>query len=725
MSFLAPLFLLALGALAVPVLIHLTQRERKQIVQFPSLMFLQRIPYPSVRRRRIRNWALLLLRLAALALIVAAFARPFVRRPAVALAGSAGPREVVFLLDCSYSMGYGDHWERARGAVRQAVGGLAAADRATLILFGTGAELAVRSTTDRAPLLAALDAARTGWSGTRYGPALKLAERILVESPLPRREVILVTDYQKTGWNRGEELRLPEGAVLTPVSVAEPRTSNVTVSSVMLQRAALSGLDRLTVSAGLVNGSGEAVSDLQVQLEVDGRRIQVRSAALPPNGSASVAFEPFTLPGPHTRGTVRIAPDRLPADDTFHFVVSPVQPLGVLVVEPDRAARDASLYLTRALAIGTTPPYRADVKPAGQVVAADFEGSPASGSAPRVAILNDVAPAGPPAGQLRRFVERGGGLLVVLGERAAWTDDARDLLPGRPGASVDQPAGRGGLLGELDYGHPIFELFKTPGSGDFSTARFFRYRAVAVDPAPEAAPGGGPAGDRTSVLARFDDGAPALTTRAVGQGRVVMWSSTLDNVWNDVVLKPVFLPFLHQLIRYLARYQEPSSWLTVGQVLDTDALMQGIDVSPRPSSGAASARPEARGPAAGAVTRAGVVLTPSGRRIEATATDRGGPLELTEAGFYEIRPRTGEPERPLAVAANLDRFESDLSSFDPRDLAAAVAARPDGARPTAGAIPVTAEEQERRQAVWWYLLLAGLAILAVETVVSNRLSRTG
>src|SRR5918992_500110 len=93
MSFLTPLFLLALGALAVPVLIHLTQKERKHVVAFPSLMFLRKIPYESVQRRRIRDAFLLLLRLAALALIVAAFARPFLRGAALdagSLAGDSG-----------------------------------------------------------------------------------------------------------------------------------------------------------------------------------------------------------------------------------------------------------------------------------------------------------------------------------------------------------------------------------------------------------------------------------------------------------------------------------------------------------------------------------------------------------------------------------------------------------------------------------------------------------
>src|SRR5436189_6192119 len=104
MAFLTPAFLLGLGALAIPVLIHLIQRERKRVVQFPSLMFVRRIPYQSVRRRRIRHWALLLLRAAAIALLVAAFARPFLPQAASATAVTSGAREIVILLDQSASM---------------------------------------------------------------------------------------------------------------------------------------------------------------------------------------------------------------------------------------------------------------------------------------------------------------------------------------------------------------------------------------------------------------------------------------------------------------------------------------------------------------------------------------------------------------------------------------------------------------------------------------------
>src|SRR5688572_22693982 len=100
MSFLSPLFFLGLGTIVIPILVHLIQRERKRVIEFPSLMFVQKIPYQSVRRRRIRHWFLLLLRAAAIVLFVAAFARPFFPRgAAAAMVAGGGSREIVVVLD--------------------------------------------------------------------------------------------------------------------------------------------------------------------------------------------------------------------------------------------------------------------------------------------------------------------------------------------------------------------------------------------------------------------------------------------------------------------------------------------------------------------------------------------------------------------------------------------------------------------------------------------------
>ena len=199
MSFLAPLFFAGLAALSVPVIIHLINRERREVVPFPSLMFLQRIPYRSVRRQKLRHILLLTLRCLALAIVVMAFARPFVRRQGATRAVGTGARELVVLVDRSYSMGAGDHWARAQAAGRRAVAALGPTDRATIVAFDDDAAAVTPPTHDAATLNGAIATLRPSSEATRYAPPLKLASQILAGSNLPRREVVLITDFQRLG----------------------------------------------------------------------------------------------------------------------------------------------------------------------------------------------------------------------------------------------------------------------------------------------------------------------------------------------------------------------------------------------------------------------------------------------------------------------------------------------------------------------------------------------
>ena len=691
MAFFAPLFFAALLTFAIPILIHLTQRERKQVVEFPSLMFLEKIPYQSVRRRRIRDWPLLAMRLAAILLIVLAFARPFFDRPIVALANSSGPREVVILLDRSYSMGYGDRFTRAQAAARQVVQGLTATDHATLILFGTNAQAEVRATADLSRVTAAIDGAKLSAEATRYAPALKLAQRVLADSTLQTREVVMISDFQRNGWVRDENLRLPEGTTFRPVPITDAQTANLTVSNVLPQRSTFSGQERVTVAANIINRGSTAVNNVQVHLELDGRSVETQSVSVQPGAPVSVSFQPFTLARAYTRGTVRIGDDALKQDNAFHFVVSPAQRLSVLLVEPSRAPREMSLYLQRALAIGTTPSFQVDMRQGESVATTDLDRH-------RVVILNDVSALS--SGQeLKNFVSKGGGLLVVLGERANWGTDSNDLLPGVPGNVVDRP-GRGGALAELDFSHPVLELFKAPRSGNLTTARFFRYRAITMKPEPAGDKEGEQAPSRR-VVARFDDGAVAMAERRIGSGNVMLWASTLDNYWNDLApSRGVYLPFVHQIVRHLATYEQTANFLTIGDVVDPGHLLRTSGLGMQSGTGA-------------------MILTPAGQRIEQSGTPT--PVQLALQGFYEVHGRSNQ-SGTVSIAANLDTAESDLSVLDTQELTAALSGRPGSVNPAADdAAEITPEDQERRQNFWWYLLMAGIVLLGIETAISNRM----
>jgi hypothetical protein len=694
MSFLAPLFLAGLAALAVPIFVHLVNRERKEIIEFPSLMFLEQIPYRSVRRQKIRHWLLFSMRALAMILIIAAFARPFFLDRFEPTAILDNSRAVVVLLDRSYSMGYGDRWDRARDAARSAIDGLGAADQATLITFAETPIALSQLTGDKVGLRASLDAVELSSRGTEYGPALKLASRLLEDSELGNREVVLITDFQKVGWDGQDEVELPEGTTLTPVDLSEPNPSNVAVTSVELHRSIVGGREHVAVTARVTNTGAKPASNIAIDLEIAGRKVESRRLTIAANNAATANFAAVAVPPGLARGKVIAGTDPLASDNTFNFVLAPEQALSVLIIEPTDARPQHSLHLREALAIGDRPLIRTVVKRVSQVTFGDIAGK-------SLVILNDAPfPGGELGRRLRTFVEQGGGLVAALGPSSSpgsWTGPGAGLLPGTLGAPVD--AQRGATLTSLEYAHPIFEVFSAPGSGDFTSARFHRYRPLQMT-------------SSAGVLARYDDGAPALVEKPLGAGKVLVFTSTMDRFWNEFPVQAVFLPFVKEVARYAAAYTDIRPWFTAGQVMELGGVAERL-------AGGGSGPPRARGVDAPEY----VAESPSGKTIRPQTGDDGNLVELEEQGFYELRRAGGPRGAATYVAVNLDLSESDLSRVDPQELISAVAHRSAGVGGAGRGAELTPEEQERRQTVWWYLLVGALILLGAESILANRLSR--
>ena len=187
---------------------------------------------------------------------------------------------------------------------------------------------------------------------------------------------------------------------------------------------------------------------------------------------------------------------------------------------------------------------------------------------------------------------------------------------------------------------------------------------------------------------------------------MLVWTSTVDSFWNDVALKPIYLPLVHKTIEYLAAYRPPTPYLTAGQVLD---LAQYPDADGLDLTGSSL-----------------VVRDPSDDRVPVGSGGRDGRagfIDLVEPGFYEIRDVDAADSSVVTVAVNVDLEESNLSRADPQELVAAVTGRAAGDRSVTAQRELRPEDLERRQTMWWYLLIGALGFLAGETVVSNRLSR--
>ncbi len=761
-SLLAPLFLAGLAVVAVPIWVHLRARDRRDVLRFPSLRFFTRLPYRQARRQLLRHRFLFALRTLALILLVLAFTRPFYDgAPALALGGSG--REVVIALDRSYSMAHAGTWERATSAAREAASGAPPGSRLSLVSFAQEATIEAAPSTGRQAVLDALERLAPGSGSTRFAPALRLADEILLDSTFAERQVVLVSDLQAAGWDRSTDT---DAAVLSPgvelltadVSSSRDTTANVSISSAGVRQTRDGST--MTVTARLVNRGADAIAEVPVTVTVEtaegeaGGRAE-GSADLGPAESVSLRLGPIDLearpkspihrlrfsgrasgkdglgqeagPKARFRGalppglariTVRLGDDSLPADNVFFATAAPRAAVPVLLIEAPDARPEASLYLRQALAVAPAAPDAAPDAPqipglpsARPSPAFDLrvrsatETSPEDVAAAAVVVIHDSRFPGAATGRaLAEHVAGGGGLWVVLGSRSRPPDGdlasrpggkpLERLLPGTWRDSVD-PAfaerrleGRGVGLSAIDYSHPVFEIFAGPGDGNLAAPRFYRYRPIDLDEANGAA-----------AVARTTDGAVALAERRLGKGRVLLWASPFDNRWSDLPVQPVFLPFVHQVCRYLAGERTSPPWYRVGQALDLRALVASIGVEDAGTEGASTA----------------IVESPAGNQREISLD---AVMSLDEAGFYQVMVPGREGTR-LPVAVNVDPAESDLTKLDAEAFVAASTAEATGTVGGQGAKSLSRAQRERRQGIWWFLLLAALLVLAAESLWSN------
>ncbi len=661
MGLLAPLFIAGLLAVAIPILVHLVHRERKEPLAFPSLMFLRRVPFRSAKRQRIRYWLLFLMRVTALVLIATAFARPWVKRDLPTGGGARGGKDIVLLVDRSYSMSAQPVWSRAERAARDAVAGAGETDRVAVIAFGEQAELLARLDEARAAAQSAVQQVKAGSDVTRYAPAFKLAGSVLSSSRGPA-EIVVITDRQRSGWRNLEQVAVPPNTTVRVVDVSVATLQNVAIADVQLARSTFAGRQRIVPSARLINRGDRDVA-VPVALRVGDRVQQSRTVNVKARGTAPVVFDAMFAAS--LVGDIRIDDgDDVAADNAVFFTT---EAGGVPTVRIVSASADASFYFENALNAGNAGAFAVH-RASQRLEPADLQGASVA------VFLESALPTGPAGERLENFVRQGGGLIIV---GAAGGRHPLSALRGARLTSRDEdPA----ALVSIDALHPVFEPFRASSAGQFAGASISRYHT-------------GSAVDGAQIVARFDDGSPALLERRLGRGRILQWTSSFTRAAGDLVLQPAFVPFVQQLARHATSNTQMQKPLTVGQVIDVNTLAAG--------------------------DRDAVVLSPSGERTRITAAAKSRTVRAAEAGIYQIRG-VGDGATTQTVAVNVDVSESDVTPIGAEVFQDAITAR----AANAAALPTALRPQEReaQQKLWWYLLLIAFAFLAVETILANRIS---
>ena len=722
LGFAHPLYLWGLAAMALPILVHLLNQRQPRPLAFGAIEFVLRSQRQKSRRLRLRQILLLALRCLLIAAIALALARPSLRPRGAQAAVASGPQATVLVIDASLSMRYriGSQtlFARARAEALAALDRLGPDEPASVALCaGPSGFLSgppPPPSFDRASARRLLTAAAPSFLGSDLTGCLAAAARALGESPVAGKRIIAFTDLA------AHSLRLDAPPPLVPAPSSAPGAAaspgvrpnvvlvdaaqgrelpNAAVIGLAVRPSASLGPRGYEVIATIANFSAQAASALPVSLRIGTQTLAKGFVDVAPRGTAKKTLGAVLPPGVVT-GRIELARDDaqgLDEDDAQDFTVNVPRDVKALIVDGAPSSlrtRDEAFFVEAALA-----PARTGGRIVAQTLDADAAANSPLDGVDVVVLLNVAAPPRAFAERLRAAVrQRGVGVFIALGDHVdpdAYNDAFGELLPrplhllktaAEPGTpDAEEHAARFGLI---DWTHPLFRIFAPTEREGLESARTYRYALLKPDPASQG-----------KVLASYDDGAPAIIESRLGQGRVLLYTSTASPGWSDWPIRSSFLPVLQQAVSYL------------GSALEERSLppsLVGEERAIAPLSGLELAQ----------------VLGPDGKEVPLRREKPGapgaiaGPLPLP--GLYKplaaARGAAAHEEPNLFFVATLDARESDLRRVDEAELKAQLG----GAGSAQVAASAQAAEGAHGTPLWGALLLLSALALLGEGALTRR-----
>ena len=703
---------LAAAGIAVPILIHLLYRKHRRQTDWAAMELLRRAIVIRSGQVKLEDYLILFLRCAALLLIAAALLRPTLNSDSAQWLGEKRVGMVV-AIDASFSMNHGEfsRFEKAIDKAKKILETAEEGEPVSLVLMSNRPQILLRRTGyDEAvfdDLLEKQDAA-TPYRFNLERNLDQLAE-LVDELKTPGRECYLITDGQEMDWGevsdkaQGTLSRLTRTAAVFIVPVEADGEDNLSLSELTYASGSLRQASVARFLANVRNEGRRSTDGGSVEFFVGDGDTPIRRVAvgeLEPGETRGVSFHTsFDKPG-DVRLRARLAKDALDDDSNRHAVVNIRPSIRVLCVddEPLQSSeenRTGKYYAVRALRLlqrgneGTLHVHH--------VEAADM--SPSDLADCDVLLMANVADVAPEmAEEIDRFVRRGRGLILFLGDRVnakrynqRFGTGPKGLLPGELGETLAVGEGKGGWsIGPIQSQHSLAAMVSRMPEGLADSARFFK--VIQAKPTSRS----------QTILTIAQQNVPLLLSRDVGEGSVLMFTTSADRTWNELAVHPLYTPLLQQAVTDMTSRPDARQMI-VGEPAELAVL--GRKVGDR------------------------VRLTgPRGDTAELKVTRAGErpvcAIETKDVGVHEVAAEGDAPS--MSVAANVDPAESNVRVVD----AAALAGKLDplGVRVVwqAGALAGAIEESRQGRELAGILLVCGIIAFILQGVLAkyftNRMS---
>ena len=572
MTFLNPLALFALAAAVIPVVLHFLNLRKLRTVDFSSLTFLKELQKSKIRRLRIQQILLLILRTLLVTLLVLAFSRPTLRGSLTAGAGSRAKTSVVLLVDDSYSMtahdAGGELLKQAESDAGAVLDLCEEGDDAMLVPLSHADAPAQQGQThgrkDFALVRQEIAHLEPSPVYNTLDDAVRISAKLLTPSLNFNKELYIFSDFQKGVFESGRPSDRPEqlfssGTRVFLFPLGSRIAHNEGIISVSPTDALLEKDKPFGIEAEILNSGESDDRNHVVSVFFDGSRVAQKGIDIPAGKRARATFTVVPTRTGFIPGFVELEDDDIEFDNRRNFSVHIPDKVRILLVGTENEGR----YVSAAL--GTRSGQALDIV---QTASDRFALAPLSGI--DVAVIASAVELSPVQTEhVRRFVAAGGGLVVFAGDGIdPSTFNKTVSLPlGLPLAEgIDRIGTEAGSIPlsirQADLAHPLFRgMFESPSDGK-QEGRTSPPEVESPDVRTTVHFKANPA---TDVVLTLSNGDPFLLEQRLGEGSVCLFSVPPTLSWSNFPLKGLFVPLIQRTIAYVAQSGAGTSDYVAGE----------------------------------------------------------------------------------------------------------------------------------------------------------------
>jgi hypothetical protein len=624
-------------ALSIPFVIHLFTRRTPVTLEFPTIRFLKKAKASQSRIFRLRHLLLMLLRTAILAALLMAFLRPVYQAGALAESETGdGNHATIVIVDLSLSMDYSGAGvtplSRAKVAADRILDYLSPGDLANVIFASAHPTASFDAPeTNHYRLHSDIEKATTTLERASMEESIAMAVKQLEPLVEYRREIHIVSDFQRSNWADVAFGILPEEIKVVFVSADEQRKSNHAVTEVHVGPARPTVSESVEIVCRVANYTPKPKS-IPLDLHLEGQAHQKKTINVQPGMTATASFRvSFDTPG-LLEGRVSIPEDGVSEDDTRYFIVPVTERLRVTLLSDEVPQKSATSHALLQMALN---PFADDSGTVQVDVLKPDDFDALAGSRSDVVFLAGVqALSTETALALVEYMRNGGGLTYFLTSSVDKT--ILQLLVAQSNEDLQLPfnverwVGKRpddtmsyAILHQANYDSPLLRKFRE--SGDLANLSFYRYFTTERVEA------------QGQILLRYDNNSVALAKKSVGLGTMLIANFSPDLDSSDLAQHTVFVPLVHEMVRATRPQSDAGRSFQVGQACSTSITLDSRETILRFSS-------------------------PSDTEINASINGDGGEASILfekseEVGFYRVQ---ADNHRVGSVAVNVDHRESNL-----------------------------------------------------------------